>query len=113
MSKQLLYIAGPHRAPTISEIYRNIENARLRMEWAWANMYIPICPHTNSGFIDGIIPDEDILEAYLSVVSVCDAILMINGWGNSKGSIAEHKVAMSLGLEMVQDPYGYNNGELH
>jgi len=113
MTNQLLYISGPYRAPTINGIYRNIEDARLRMEWAWVNGYIPICPHTNSSFIDGLVDDIVILESYLKVVTVCDAILMISGWGNSKGAMAEHRVAMDLGLEVVQDPYVWNNGEVH
>lgn len=102
--KKVIYIAGPYRAKTINEVYNNIAEARRRAEWAWANGYIPICPHLNSAFMDGIVPDEIILNSYLQLLELCDVILMITGWEKSDGSRAELRRAQRLSLKVIADP---------
>lgn len=102
----LLYIAGPYRDETINGIFNNIIEARKRMEWAWSNDWVPICPHMNSAFSDGVVPDEIILAGYLKVVHVCDAILMMSGWKESKGSVDEYLLALKLNLFVINDPLG-------
>jgi len=105
ISPEVLYIAGPYRASTIIGIHHNIQEARRRMEWAWVYGFVPICPHTNSAFTDGLVDDSVILKGYLHLVSKCDAILRIRGWEESKGAVAENELAMKLGLRVVVDPY--------
>ena len=103
--RRILYIAGPYKAHTTHWIYRNIMEARRRMEWAWLNGWIPICPHTNSAFTDGLVPEDAILKGYLKILGVCDAILMISGWDTSDGASKEWARANELGLEVVSDPF--------
>jgi len=108
-NRRILYIAGPYRADTINEIYDNIAEARKRMIWAWRNGWIPICPHTNSALIDGIIPDKSILQGYKEIVPLCDAILLGSwgiGWHKSVGSIEEYTVALNYDLLIMWDPLG-------
>ena len=104
--RKILYIAGPYRAATINKTYHNIHEARRRMEWAWVNGYIPICPHMNSAFIDGIVEDEVIFSGYCRLVAGCDVIMMIDGWEESNGSIEELIVAERNQLERIPDPFG-------
>lgn len=108
MECKILYIAGPYRRKTINETCENIMEARRRMVWAWLSGWIPICPHTNSAFIDGIIPDRYILQGYKHLVTLCDAILLGSwgeGWQNSPGSVEEYQVATEHGLTIIKDPF--------
>lgn len=102
--QKIIYIAGPYRAPTVNGIHNNIVRARKRMEWAWCNNYVPICPHTNSAFTDGLVPDTIILAGCLKLLSVCDVILLMRGWRNSTGALRERELAIHLGLEIIEDP---------
>ena len=104
--RKILYIAGPYKAKTTHGVFRNIMEARRRMEWAWVNGYIPICPHTNSAFTDGLVDEEVILSGYCRLVAGCDAIMMIDGWEESNGSIEELIVAERNQLERIPDPFG-------
>ncbi len=104
IERKIVYIAGPYRAPTVNGIHNNIAEARKRMEWAWLNGWIPLCPHTNSAFTDGLVSDVVILAGCLKLLSVCDAILLIRGWGNSVGTVRERNLAVQLGLEVIIDP---------
>lgn len=112
---RVIYIAGPYRAPTVNDIYNNIVEARKRMEWAWLTGWIPICPHTNSALIDGLVTDDIILTGYLHILTRCDAILLGNwgvGWKNSAGAVVEHQQAIRLGLKVLSDPLSpQNEGE--
>lgn len=108
--KKIVYIAGPYRADTINGIYHNIHEARRRMEWVWKQGNVPICPHTNSAFIDGIVEDTVILSSYLRLLSVCNAILLIQGWEESSGATTEFKVAIELGLQTISDPFASIGG---
>lgn len=101
---KLLYIAGPYRSKTVNGIYNNISEARKRMEWAWLNNYTPICPHTNSAFTDGLVSDDILLAGCQKMLSVCDTILMMNGWEQSKGARDEYNLALELGLKIIPDP---------
>lgn len=102
--RRRLYISGPYRADTVNGIHNNIAEARKRAEWGWANGYFPICPHLNSAFIDGLVPDKDILECYLQLVDLCHVILMVDGWKDSQGSIAELQRAKKSRLQVISDP---------
>lgn len=102
--RKLIYIAGPYRAPTINGIYNNIAEARKRMEWAWTHGWIPLCPHTNSAFTDGLVPDTVLLAGCLKLLSFCNAILLINNWRSSSGAVKEMKLAVQLGMEVIRDP---------
>lgn len=103
-NRKLLYIAGPYRAPTINGIHNNIAEARRRMEWAWLNGYVPLCPHTNSAFTDGLVSDTVLLAGCLKLLSVCDVVLLMHGWAKSKGALRERNLAIQLGKEIIGDP---------
>lgn len=104
--RKLIYIAGPYRASTVNGIHNNIAEARKRAEWAWTNGWVPICPHTNSAFIDGLVADKIILSGCIKMMSVCDAILLIDGWVKSEGARMECQLAIEMKMEIVDDPFG-------
>ena len=94
----VVYVAGPYRAPTIAGIRANIEAARVAAEVFWRMGYAVICPHLNSGLMDGIVADEDFLEADLEILRRCDQIVMVPGWEQSAGARGELELARECGL---------------
>lgn len=105
----IVYIIGPYRANSVNGVLHNIWEARLRAEWCWTHGYIPICPHLNSAFIDGLIPDTSILASYRKIMIRCDAVMLVQGWEDSEGSKDEYDLAILHGMKIIPDPLGSSN----
>lgn len=93
MKLPTVYIAGPYRGPTASAIRRNIERAREAAELVWTMGAKAFCPHLNTAFMDGLVPDGVFLRADLEWLAHCDAVLAIRGWSASEGACQEIRVA--------------------
>lgn len=94
---RLVYIAGPYRATTEYGVYRNIQEAeRVALE-VWKAGYAAICPHKNTAFFGGACPDSVWLEGDLEILRRCDAVLMLDGWIDSNGAVAEYREASRIG----------------
>ena len=96
------YICGPYRAPTIDGVFCNIAKAREAAKLYWKMGYFVFCPHLNSSFMDGVVPDEVFLRADLqfleSMNPESDVVAVLPGWQESVGCLVEHKRAAILGL---------------
>jgi len=103
MSKRarVLYVIGPYRARTIREIVENIRRAEAVALKYWRQGYSVICPHTNSALFDGALNDEDILDGCLEIMGRCDGVVVLPGWQESAGSVAEVAKARSAGQEII------------
>ncbi len=101
---KVVYIAGPYRSSSgINGIYQNIQNAwRYALKY-WEYGYAVICPHTNTGLMDGIDTDDMFLNGDKEILSRCDVIVMIPGWKKSEGAKEELRVAKKLGLRVVYE----------
>lgn len=56
-----------------------------------------MCPHLNSAHFEVITPDvtpEYWYELDLKLMAGCDAVYMMGGWQNSKGSVDEQQTAL-------------------
>jgi hypothetical protein len=87
---KVIYVAGPYRALTEYEIKQNIERAEKIAIELWKLGWAVICPHKNTAFFDGNIPDHLLLEGYLQILKRCDAIFMMPGWECSEGAAIEY-----------------------
>jgi len=87
--RTIVYIAGPYRGENEWETTLNIRAAELAAAYYWKQGYTVICPHKNSGFMGGVVPDEEILNSYLIILERCDLVVMINGYKGSRGAIEE------------------------
>ena len=96
----VVYVAGPYRAATRELIAENIAVARsvavatARLGW------FPLCPHTNTAHFDDDIPGQDqfFLDGTLALMERCDAVVLINGWRYSAGTLGEVHRARELGM---------------
>ena len=95
---KMIYIAGKYRAENEYGIWVNVRTAQLATFKILEEMdgWAPICPHANTHGAGGIRDDEYILECCLEIMSRCDAVLLLPGWEESEGSVAEVHAAAEL-----------------
>lgn len=107
----VVYIAGPYRAkPNAANQWQQEQNIRRAEEVAhrvWEMGAAALCPHGNSRFFQGSLPDSVWLDGDLAMLNKCDAVLMIAGWEESAGAIAEQQFALDHGI-----PVFYAESEL-
>ena len=96
---KVVYIAGPFRAPNSWEIEQNIRRAENLALEVWMltkngeSLASAICPHANTRFFQGYGPDEIWLRGDLEIVLRCDALLLVEGWERSEGTLKEIEFA--------------------
>lgn len=100
---KLIYIAAPYRGSTLFETNNNIQIARLLAIRYWKQNFAVLCPHMNSALFDGLVSDEQFLEAGRIMLSKCDTIVMHKRWEQSLGCIAEHEFAKEHNIEIIYD----------
>lgn len=86
---KLIYIAAPYRADTASQLQHNIAQAKIIAQYYWLKGYAVICPHLNSANFDGLVEDEQFLNAYKKILLTCDEAVSHPDWKTSEGCIAE------------------------
>ena len=60
----------------------------------------PVNPHAlHGGALD--LSHGEYMRTDLRAMLDCEAIHMLNGWGNSKGALLEYRVAQAIGLVFV------------
>ena len=100
---EVAFIAGKYRAKTIHEIVRNIRAAEKIALKYWGLGYTVICPHKNSGLLDGALPDEVWLAGGLELLRRSDTIIMSPKWEESPGSMEELKLAANLDKRIIYE----------
>ena len=94
--RKLVYIAGPYRADTPNEIHDNIEAARRVAVAVLRAGHFPICPHTMTGQMDGVVPDPVFLQLGLRMLRMCSAIVLVVPPPHTAGVTAELEYARKL-----------------
>jgi len=99
----VIFISGPSKSMDIFLRERiKTQPAMLALE-VWSLGVACICPHTNSGFLFGELPEEIFLTGYLEILERCDALLLTENWQQSTRSRKERQRAIEL-----QIPIFYN-----
>lgn len=93
---KIAYVGGPYRADSIHATGCNIRAAEKVAVELWRMGWAVLCPHLNSAFLDGAVSDERFLAGGLAIMARCDALVLIEGWRNSKGATAEREYALAL-----------------
>lgn len=102
--KIVIYVAGPYRAnstcmPGHQDMWRVQCNIMRAMEVSlqlWQRGYVPICPHAMNMFYTGAAPDALWLDGDLELIRRSDAVLLVDGWGSSTGTLAEILYAQQI-----------------
>ena len=100
----VVYVAGPYRASSREKIADNILAARAVAVAAARLGWFPICPHTNTAHFDDDLPGQDqfFLDGTLALMERCDAVVLVNGWACSQGTLGEIKRARELGMPIYE-----------
>ena len=98
---KVVYVAGPLFGPNDWEIRRNIHRAAaLGYEVAKLGAY-PRIPHTNTGSVFiGTLTPEFWYAGTLEALRRCDAVILVNGWEESKGARAEVEEAVRRNISV-------------
>lgn len=99
---RVIYIAAPFRASNAWEIEQNIRRAECAALEVWRMGAAALCPHTNTRFYQGALPDEVWLLGDLELLKRCDAVCFLPGWGSSAGCKAEMVFAIENEIPALQ-----------
>jgi hypothetical protein len=101
----IIYVAGPYRGPDRAAIAANIDAARRLALYACTLGWFPICPHTNTAHMDADLPnlgDEFWLRGTLELMERCDAVVLVDGWERSAGTLGEIARADTMRLPVFR-----------
>jgi len=96
-----VYVAGPYANPSLPQQERNIAAAHQAMLAVYRRGHSPFCPHTMTAWCDQSAPDiprTTYLRTDLDWLRLCHVLLLLPGWEQSEGAVAEMQEAMRLGL---------------
>jgi len=89
----VIYIGGPYRGTCEWETNQNIRMAELAAAKYWEMGFTVICPHKNSSFMGGVVPDEEILAGDIEILRRCDRLVLLPGYLYSAGTMNERRFA--------------------
>lgn len=105
----VIYVAGKFRGEHAWEIENNVRRAEeLSLEVLRLGASA-ICPHANTRFFHGVLPDQVFIDATLALLAKADGIIMLPGWESSVGSQGEYRWAQAHDLPIFHtlDDLGY------
>jgi len=108
---RVVYIAGPFGAPNAWLIEQNIRRAEEAALYVAELGAAPLCPHTNTRFFHGTCTAQFWYDATLTLLERSDALYLVRGWQESRGSVAEYDVAMLKGLPIFYHEETLKHGE--
>jgi hypothetical protein len=101
--QKLVYVAGPYNADTERGVLENIRRAEGVAIEVWKHGAVAICPHLNTRFFGGILPEEAWIQGDFSIIRRVDAIMFTQDWWESPGAKRENELAIEQGLPRFLD----------
>ncbi len=98
---KVVCIVGPFRGENAWEIHQNVLRAEAAIPELIRRGYAPICPHKMTENFQGLFADQTYLDICCELLKRSDAIYLLKGWRQSKGSISELELAQKMGLEII------------
>ena len=86
---KLAYIIGPLTASSIHNRILNIRKAEELSIALWSAGYAVICPHLNSGLLQGACHEQDFIDGYIEILKRCDFAVVSSEQAHNKNSIIE------------------------
>ncbi len=98
-----VYVAGPYNGPNVIAVLANMRAGYAASVEVLKRGYAPFCPWTD--FMFGLLADGLSIDDYrrfcMEWLDASDIVLMLPGWENSKGCVAEFERAKELGIPVV------------
>ena len=101
-----IYLAGPYSSNNQEGIRYNIAEARHVSSILWQHGYAVLTPHLNSAnFEEFDISWQIFMDGYLTFLPLCDIVVMLPRWQDSKGASIENDTAKALGKRIIYWDY--------
>lgn len=103
----LCYVAGPYTATETSTREQNIERARQVAIGLWRLGHVAICSHLNMARFEDELPEvsgRTWVEGRLTLLAVCDALVLTEHWQESRETKIEVMCAKSAGTVVYEWP---------
>jgi len=99
MTIKRVFICGPYTSPDRWQEEQNVRSAEeVGYRVAQAGAY-PVIPHANTRhYFSGIQTPQFWYAATMAEMRTCDALVMVPGWAQSTGAVAEKAEAERLGI---------------
>ncbi len=94
----LVYIAGPYTAADPRLVELNVRAAEAMAYAIYRLGGSVVCPHTTTRWVDKDVSYVFMCLATLAQMVRCDAVLFLEGWEKSAGSVQEHETAVRRGM---------------
>ena len=95
---KVIYVSGPFRAKSGWELTKNIRRAEDATAAISGLDHVALCPHTMYHHLDRTKNDDYWIEATNELLRRCDAVLLMEGWPDSAGTIGEISEATHQGV---------------
>ena len=99
----LVYVAGPYRGRSESEVFANIVAARAVAARIWELGMVAVCPHLNTAFMGGTVQDSTFLKGDIELMLRCDAVFAMHGHERSQGAKREIDTAKEQDMPVFTD----------
>lgn len=108
--KRIIYVAGPYTAKEDFKRLHNIQKADEVNLQLWSLGYFAICPHKITAFYGGLCDESVFIEGGLEILRRCDAVVLVEGWESSGGTLGEIKEAMDLEIPVYENVEDFVSG---
>lgn len=98
----VVYAAGPFTSPDAKQRAAHVLTAQAAAVDLARAGFACYCPHANLGHAFGAIDESTAAQINTTFLRLCDALLLLPGWGNSLGTRIELIEARRLGLPVFQ-----------
>lgn len=100
---KVVYVAGPFSGADAWEIHCNVHCANTLARDVARLGAAPLTPHAIGAHFHGTESYEFWCAATLEMMRRCDAVVFVEGWEFSRGSVAERQEAACLGIPCFFD----------
>lgn len=97
---KVVYLCAPYRSDTEYGVHCNIQNADRLAAKIWKMGAVCLCPHKNTAYFGGVIPDKDFLDGAIELLRRCDAVFVHRPNIVTEGMQGELDVAVKVGIQV-------------
>ena len=97
-----IYVAGPYSADNVLDVLKNIGRGEKVCAELFSLGFAPFCPWHDKSYVTDMPESNFTVKLFydfsMAWLEVSDAVLLIQGWEESKGTLAEIGRAKELGI---------------